>query len=79
MKKIVCSDDKSDVIAEKITGEYRLENRCSDIFFYGRQMPNGRLFVPYVGYVEMYLPGEYELVYHYPNPRIEDKEDHNNA
>lgn len=77
MRKIVCSDDVSQPIADKITGEYRLKNKCSDLFFFGRQMPNGRLFVPYTGYVEMYEPGEYEFVYHYP--RTEDKEDHNNA
>lgn len=73
MKKIVCSDYRSDPIAENITGEYSLKDRHQDLLFYGRKMPNGRLFVPYVGYVEMYLPGEYKFVY--PYPRSRDKED----
>ena len=77
MRRIVCSDTKSDLIASNITGEYRLKDRCSDLFFYGRQMPNGRLFVPYVGYVEMYEPSEYQFVYHYP--RTQDEEDRSNA
>ena len=77
MRRIVCANDRSDPIARNITGEYRLINKNTDIQFYGRQMPNGRLFVPYVGYVEMYLPGEYTLEYAFPRDR--DKEDCNNA
>lgn len=77
MKRIKCSFDASDTIAKNITGEYILKPKGSDTLFYGRQMPNGRLFVPYIGFVEMYEPGEYEFVYHYP--RTKDKEDHNNA
>jgi hypothetical protein len=77
MRRIVCTDDKSDPIAQNITGEYAIMNKYPDLLFYGRQMPNGRLFVPYVGYVEMYEPGEYKFVYHYP--RTKDEEDRNNA
>lgn len=73
MRRIKCSDIKSDPIASNITGEYRLKGKCTDILFFGRQMPNGRLFVPYTGYVEMYEPGEYKVVY--PHPRPKDKED----
>ena len=76
MRRIGCPNCKSDLIAANITGEYRLKDKCSDLFF-GRQMPNGRLFVPYTGYVEMYEPGEYKFVYHYP--RTKDEEDRNNA
>lgn len=77
MRRIVCSDIKLDPITSNITGEYRLKGKCTDLLFYGRQMPNGRLFVPYVGYVEMYEPGEYKFVYHYP--RTKDEEDRSNA
>lgn len=77
MRRIECPDRKSDLIAANITGEYRLKDTSSDILFYGRQMPNGRLFVPHVGYVEIYEPGEYKFVYHYP--RTKDEEDRNNA
>lgn len=77
MRRIVCTDDRSDPIAQNITGEYRLKNRDSGPLFYGRQMPNGRLFVPFVSYVEMYEPGEYMFVYHYP--RTKDEEDRSNA
>lgn len=77
MRRIVCDISKSDPIAANITGEYRLNGKGSNITLYGRQMPNGRLFVPYLGYVEMYEPGEYEFVYHYP--RTKDEEDHSNA
>lgn len=77
MRRIVCTDDKSDPIAQNITGEYRLKNRDSGPLFYGRQMPDGRLFVPFVGYVEMYEPGEYMFVY--PYPRDYNKEEDNRA
>lgn len=77
MRRIKCNDNKSDPIAANITGEYHLKDKCSDLFFYGRQMPNGRLFVPYTGYVEIYEPGEYTFVY--PFPRDSDKEDCSNA
>lgn len=77
MKRIECPGYKSDVIAENITGEYRLINKDTDIPFYGRRMPNGKLFVPYPGHVEMYEPGEYTFVYHYP--RTKDEEDRNDA
>lgn len=77
MKRIVCDGIRSAVIAENITGEYRLKDRYPDALFFGRQMPNGRLFVPYTGYVEMYEPGEYKFVYHYP--RTKDEEDHSYA
>lgn len=69
MRRIECSDVKSHAIAENITGEYRLKDRHYDALFFGRQMPNGRLFVPYTGYVEMYEPGEYKFVYHYPRTK----------
>lgn len=77
MRRIACDDSRSDPIAENLTGEYRLKDRYPDLLFYGRQMPNGRLFVPYTDFVEMYEPGEYMLVYHYP--RTKDEEDRNNA
>lgn len=77
MKRIDCSNYKLDLIAENNTGEYRLKNRDPRLLFYGRQMPNGRLFVPYVDYVEVYEPGEYKFVYHYP--RTKDEEDRSNA
>lgn len=77
MRRIECDDSRSAPIAENITGEYRLKDECSDLFFFGRRMPNGRLFVPYTSYVEVYEPGEYKFVYHYP--RTKDEEDHNNA
>lgn len=73
MKRIKCSTSKSDPIADKITGEYILYPKNYEIPLYGRQMPNGRLFVPYIGFVEMYEPGEYKFVC--PFPRPEDKED----
>lgn len=76
MRRIMCTDDRSDPIAENITGEYIL-NKYPNLLFFGRQMPNGRIFVPYTGFVEMYLPGEYEFVYHYP--RTKDEEDRSNA
>jgi hypothetical protein len=77
MREIECNYYQSDLIAENITGEYRLKNRDSCQLYYGRQMPDGRLFVPYIGYVEIYEPGEYKFVYHYP--RTKDEEDGNNA
>lgn len=77
MRRIECDDSRSAPIARNITGEYRLINKDTRIPFYGRQMPNGRLFVPYTGYVEMYEPGEYMFVYHYP--RTKDEENHSYA
>lgn len=77
MRRIKCCDYQSRIIGEKITGEYRLINKYSGIPFFGRQMPNGKLFVPYIGFVEMYEPGEYEFVYHHP--RTKDEEDHDYA
>ena len=77
MRRIKCTNLKSKIIGEKVTGEYILKNKGSDTTFYGRQMPNGRLFVPYVSFVEMYEPGEYKFMYHYP--RTKDEEDRNNA
>jgi hypothetical protein len=76
MRRIKC-DDRSATIARNITGEYILKPKRSEMPFYGRQMPNGKLFVPYIGYVEMYEPGEYKFVYHCP--RTKDEEDYNNA
>ena len=77
MRRIECTTYKSHLIAENITGEYRLKNYRSDLLFYGRQMPNGWLFVPFIDCIEVYEPDEYKFVYHYP--RTKDEEDHNNA
>ena len=77
MRLIACSNIKSDVIANNVTGGYRLKNYRQDLLFLGRQMPDGRLFVPFTSFVEMYEPGEYELVYHYT--RTQDEEDRNNV
>lgn len=77
MRRIKCNDYQSQLIAENITGEYRLKNYHPDLLLFGRQMPDGLLFVPYTGYVEVYEPGEYKFVYHYP--RTKDEEDRNDA
>lgn len=67
MKTFPCKPEHCRALNRNVNGTFHLypwwngHNKTKDVFI-GRKMPNGRVFVSYGREIEMYEPGEYEIV-----------------
>lgn len=67
MKTFPCKKKDTNALNRHVNGTFYLYPDWNDkektyVPFIGRKMPDGRVFIPYHDVVEMYEPGEYEIL-----------------